>query len=197
MNKFQLRLTPKRQKLKSANSLVLIVMLMMALVSSGNAVSITHAHERGHSMSDMAFGIASASSSYAVHRTDSMGGSTHANDSAFERKSDAVAEIASTSESVGSHCQHQGMSSRSVQTPQNTAHVEVEDVALEDDMDCCEEECSCPADLCFNFSSTALLQPSIETEILVARTAAASLIVGQCSTLHFGQFRPPKSRLAA
>ncbi|KTF06143.1 hypothetical protein MGSAQ_002361, partial [marine sediment metagenome] len=43
-----------------------------------------------------------------------------------------------------------------------------------------------------NLGATAFIQPSFETEITVARMAAAGLITGQLTSFHFGQFRPPK-----
>ena len=65
------------------------------------------------------------------------------------------------------------------------------------DMSCCKDECNCPADHCFNFSASALIQPTVETEISVARMAATAPILGQRSSPHFGQFRPPKSLFTA
>ncbi|MEZ7226873.1 hypothetical protein NO989_08870 [Alteromonas sp. DY56-G5] len=65
------------------------------------------------------------------------------------------------------------------------------------DMSCCKDECNCPADHCFNLSASALIQPTVETEISVARMAATAPILGQRSSPHFGQFRPPKSLFTA
>lgn len=179
MSKFQFRLTLKAYKSANGSSLVFMLFLMMALVSSGSAVSIEHSYEHIHSMPVMAQQSVSPHAFHEVH----------------------------SSESVDTHCQHQKMSSEHANLSSNS---NVSDVAqLSDanehnanevqttDMPCCKEECNCPADHCFNLSASALIQPSVETEVSVARMAATAPLIGQRISLHFGQFRPPKSLFTA
>ncbi len=53
MKMFRIILTPNGYKSTNASSWVLTLFLMMALVSSGSAVSIEHSYEHAHSMSVM------------------------------------------------------------------------------------------------------------------------------------------------
>ena len=157
---------------------------MMALVSSGSAVSIEHSYEHAHSMSVV------TPQSDAAHVNDRV----------------------QTPESANTHCQHQELSSpqadlsakNSMSKPAQFNSVPVSDAGVNSvkasqmsDMSCCKDECKCPADHCFNFSASALIQPTVETEISVARMAVTAPILGQSTPPHFGQFRPPKSLFTA
>ncbi|WP_232091221.1 hypothetical protein [Alteromonas macleodii] len=117
-----------------------------------------------------------------------------------------------TPESANTHCQHQELSSpqanlsakNSMSKPAQFNSVPVSDAGVNSvkalqmsDMSCCKDECKCPADHCFNLSASALIQPTVETEISVARMAAIAPILGQSTPPHFGQFRPPRSLFTA
>ncbi|MFD3398895.1 hypothetical protein ACE41R_19120 [Alteromonas macleodii] len=88
-------------------------------------------------------------------------------------------------ESANTHCQHQELSSQhadlsvknSKSKPAQFDGVQVSDAGVN--------------------SASALIQPTVETEISVARMAATAPILGQRSSPHFGQFRPPKSLFTA
>lgn len=184
-----------RQKPRSTHSLVLMALLMMALVLSGNTasneLSFKHAHKHDGSRSDLVANAASVNKT-ASHNTRS------GDDETMAVSNEAASSQGANSRGASAHCQHQMMSPQNAQhLSENSDNAATADSLPKANMTCCKGECSCPADHCFNFSSTALLQPSFETEILVARTAAITPILGQYSTLHFGQFRPPKSRLTA
>ena len=161
-----------------------MLFLMMALVSSGSAVSIEHSYEHAHSESAM---TPQSDSPHAKHQVQSP-------------------------ESANTHCQHHEVSSQhadlsaktSMSKPAQFDGVQVSDAGVDSvkatqmsDMSCCKDECNCPTDHCFNISASALIQPTVETEISVARMAAAAPILGQCTPPHFGQFRPPKSLITA
>ncbi|MDY6975695.1 MAG: hypothetical protein SVW51_05615 [Pseudomonadota bacterium] len=179
-----------------------ILLLMMALVSSGNAVSVGHTSKHDHFMTEAA----------KKSRLSDAAQLSGVNDNA---KTSKAVSIKSDSESVtashelaSAHCQHHDMSplnahfvaknaEASKSTERHTSNMR--GVASHSghsgemtDMSCCMDECNCPADHCFNLSATALIQPTVETEITVARMAAAALITGQLTSFHFGQFRPPK-----
>ena len=157
---------------------------MMSLVSSGSAVSIEHSYEHAHSMSVM---TPQSDPPHANHQVQSP-------------------------ESANTHCQQHELSSQhadlsakhNMSEPAQVNGVHVSGAGVNtvkatqmSDMSCCKDECSCPSDHCFNLSASALIQPTLETEISVARMAATAPVLGQCKTLHFGQFRPPKSLFTA
>ena len=184
MRKFRISLTRKRYRSANASSFILTLFLMMALVSSGSAVSIEHSYEHAHSMSVM---TAQSDAAHANHQVRMP-------------------------ESANTHCQHQELSSQhadlsaknSKSKPARFDGVQVSDAGVKSvkasqmsDMPCCKDECNCPADHCFNLSASALIQPTVETEISVARMAATAPILGQRSSPHFGQFRPPKTLFTA
>lgn len=174
----------KRYRSANASSWFFTLFLMMALVSSGSAVSIEHSYEHDHSMSAM---TPQSDAAYVNHRVQ-------------------------TPESANTHCQHQEFSlpqadlsaKNSMSKPAQFDGVQVGDAGVKSveasqmsDMSCCKDECNCPADHCFNLSASALIQPTVETEISVARMAAIAPILGQSTPPHFGQFRPPKSLFTA
>ena len=181
MRKFRISLTRKRYRSANASSFILTLFLMVALVSSGSAVSIEHSYEHAHSMSVMAPQSDAAHANHQVRMP----------------------------ESANTHCQHQESSSQhadlsaknSKSKPAQFDGVQVSDAGVKasqmSDMSCCKDECNCPADHCFNLSASALIQPTVETEISVARMAATAPILGQRSSPHFGQFRRPKSLFTA
>ena len=199
MSKFQFGLAPKWYKESNVNSLVFIFFLMMSLVSSGRAVSVEHTFNHTHSVSAMAENSVSSHASHSTYLSDAEG-NTYA-------KNGVIRKPAGPSEFSNTHCQHQGMSSQDAALTANSnankmsqvgdAAFDSANAAQMDNMPCCKDECNCPADHCLNLSATALLQPTFETEVLVARMAATAPVLGQCKTLHFGQFRPPKSLLTA
>ena len=181
---FRIILTPNGYKSTNASSWVLTLFLMMALVSSGSAVSIEHSYEHAHSMSVMTPQSDAANANHQVQPP----------------------------ESANSHCQHQELLSHhadlsaknSMSKSAQFDGVQVSDAGVKSvkgsqmsDMSCCKDECNCPTDHCFNLSASALIQPTVETEISVARMAATAPILGQCTSPHFGQFRPPKSLFTA
>ncbi len=184
MRKFRIGLTLKQYRLANASSFILTLFLMMALVSSGSAVSIEHSYDHVHSMSVM---TPQSDAAHANHQVQPP-------------------------ESASTHCQHQELSSQhadlsaknSMSKPTQFDGVQVSDASVNSvktsqmsDMSCCKDECKCPADHCFNFSASALIQPTVETEISVARMAAIAPILGQSTPPHFGQFRPPKPPFTA
>jgi len=181
LRKFRISLTRKRYRSANASSFILTLFLMVALVSSGSAVSIEHSYEHAHSMAVM---TAQSDGAHANHQVRMP-------------------------ESANTHCQHQESSSQhadlsaknSKSKPAQFDGVQVSDAGVKasqmSDMSCCKDECNCPADHCFNLSASALIQPTVETEISVARMAATAPILGQRSSPHFGQFRRPKSLFTA
>jgi len=84
LRKFRIGLTRKRYRSANASSFILTLFLMMALVSSGSAVSIEHSYEHAHSMSVM----------------------TPQSDAAHANHQVRMPEYANT------HCQHQELSSQ-------------------------------------------------------------------------------------
>lgn len=161
-----------------------MLFLMASLVSSGNAVSYEHAH---------------LTSNAEVVKT-----SPHDANSHRHRKASHGAHHAAFSDNVtispkpsSTHCQQQSMPSQNVGSINDTEVTSQVIVDLEADMACCKDDCQCPAGHCFSTGASALLQPVIQTHIAVATMAAITPILGQYSTLHFGQFRPPKSLLTA
>ncbi len=208
LSNFQLCLPLKWCKTSNMSSLALTLFLMMALVSSGSAVSITHPYEHGHSQRVTA---AQPASFHAFHAVEESNGEGNTNTNNAVSKTPVVKKTSASHEFTKNHCQHQEMSmkhaeiSASLSADSNTMEMtQISDAnahraskAQMADMPCCEDECNCPADHCFNLSASALLQPSAETEVSVARMAAPAPVLGQCITLHFGQFRPPKSLLTA
>ncbi|WP_269916816.1 hypothetical protein [Alteromonas sp. PRIM-21] len=210
------------------STLAFILFLMMALVSSGNAVSVGHTSTHDHSMTDVAMKSVS-------RNTAQLSGVNYnaATSTSVAIHSDSENPTASP-ELENTHCQHHDMSPHNArigtENAEHTVRVEsaviamiavtakntesaksaeihsstMEGVASHSghsgemtDMSCCMDECNCPTDHCFNLSATALIQPTVETEITVARMAAAAPVTGQRTFLHFGQFRPPKSLFTA
>ncbi|WP_236547061.1 hypothetical protein [Alteromonas sp. KUL150] len=176
--------TAKWYKATRARSLVLMLFLMASLVSSGNAVSYEHAH---------------LTSNAEVVKT-----STHDANSHKHGKASHGAHHAAFSDNVttspkpsSTHCQQQSMPSQKVGSINDTEVTPRAIVDLEPDVACCKDDCQCPSGHCFNTGASALLQPVIQTHIAVATMAAITPILGQYSTLHFGQFRPPKSLFTA
>lgn len=184
MTSFQLHSTLKRYRPTNMGSLVFILVLMMALVSSGSAVSIEHSYNHVHSASVM---TPQSDAAHANHQVP-------------------------TPESANTHCQHQELSSQhvdlsaknSMSNPAQFNGAQLGDAGVNSasavqmsDMSCCKDECNCPAEHCYNLTASALIQPTVETEVSVARMAATAPILGQRTSPHFGQFRPPKSLFTA
>lgn len=59
-------------------------------------------------------------------------------------------------------------------------------------MDCCEGDCQCAFEHCFNSTGLALIQPAITSIVVIARTTAVGQRYGELSHPLSGQFRPPK-----
>ena len=64
-------------------------------------------------------------------------------------------------------------------------------------MDCCEGECQCAFEHCFNSTGLALIQPAITSTVVIARTMAVGQRYGELSHPLSGQFRPPKALFTA
>ena len=59
-------------------------------------------------------------------------------------------------------------------------------------MDCCESDCQCAFEHCFNSTGLALIQPAVTSIVVIARTTAVGQRYGELSHSLSGQFRPPK-----
>lgn len=59
-------------------------------------------------------------------------------------------------------------------------------------MDCCEGDCQCAFEHCFNSTGLALIQPVLTSTVVIARTMAVGQRYGELSHPLSGQFRPPK-----
>ena len=149
---------PRQQGQKRVSLAAFMLFLMMSLVSSGNAVSFeTSSHLHNQNFSMSEMAMKPVPSDLSQHEADAP------------------------------HCQHQGMLMREIAKEQKLdASLEGATMAQNADMSCCNDECQCPTDHCYNFSATALLQPLMEAEVTLNRTAALSFVSQQYTTLHFG-----------
>lgn len=184
MNNIKQCFTAKWYKATNARALVLILFLMASLVSSGNAVSYEHAHLTPNAE---------------VVKTSPHDANSHKHGKASHGAHHAAFSdnVTTSPKPLSTHCQQQGFLSQNVGSINDTEVTSQVIVDLEADMACCKDDCQCPAGHCFNTGASALLQPVIQTHIAVATMAAITPILGQYSTLRFGQFRPPKSLFTA
>ena len=161
-----------------------MLFLMASLVSSGNAVSYEHAHLAPNAE---------------VVKTSPHDANSHKHGKASHGAHHAAFSdnVATSPKPLSTHCQQQSKPLQNAGTNNDTEVTSQVIVDLEADMACCKDDCQCPSDHCFNTGASALLQPAMETHIAVATMAAITPILGQYSTLHFEQFRPPKSLFTA